>query len=74
MGEKEKALECLDKSLELDPEYEVAAVNKVTIEKMEDGERLEGKIGSVNYYRDYKTKGIKSYIAETIGGLFKKGD
>lgn len=74
MGEKEKALECLDKALQLDPEYEVAAVNRVSIERMEDGERLEGKIGSVNYYRDYKTKGIKSYIAETIGGLFKKGD
>jgi hypothetical protein len=41
---------------------------------MEDGERLEGHIGSVNYYRDYKTKRMKSYIAETLGGLFKKED
>jgi tetratricopeptide (TPR) repeat protein len=73
IGEKGKALECLDKALELDPEYEIAAVNRIGIEKMGDGERLEAEIDSVNYYRDYKVRGKKSYIAETIGNLFKKG-
>ncbi len=74
-GERDKALECLDKALELDPEYEIAAVNRIGIEKMREGERLEGKIDSVDYYRDYKVKGKKSYIAEilgNVGGLLKR--
>lgn len=72
MGDKSKALECLDKALELDPEYEVAAVNRIAIERLSEGERLEGKIDSVNYYRDYKVKEKKSYIAETVRRLFSK--
>jgi tetratricopeptide (TPR) repeat protein len=70
-GERDKALECLDKALELDPEYEVAAVNRIAIEKLSEGEHLEGEIDSVNYYRDYKGKGKKSYISETIRSLFR---
>jgi tetratricopeptide (TPR) repeat protein len=69
MGERGKALECLDKALELDPEYEIAAVNRMGIEKMREGERLEGEIDSVNYYRDYKARGKKSYIAEILGNV-----
>jgi len=65
-GERGKALECLDKALGLDPEYEVAAVNRIAIEKLKEGERLEGKMDSVNYYRDYKGKGKKSYISEIL--------
>jgi tetratricopeptide (TPR) repeat protein len=75
MGEKDKALECLDKALELDPEYEIAAVNRIGIEKMRKGERLEGKMDSIDYYRDYKVRGKKSYIAEILGnveGLLKR--
>jgi tetratricopeptide (TPR) repeat protein len=69
MGERGKALECLDKALELDPEYEIATVNRMGIEKMREGERLEGEIDSVNYYRDYKARGKKSYIAEILGNV-----
>ena len=69
IGERGKALECLDKALELDPEYEIAAVNRIGIEKMGEGERLEGNIDSVNYYRDYKFRGKKSYIAEILGNV-----
>jgi tetratricopeptide (TPR) repeat protein len=72
IGEKGKALECLDKALELDPEYEIATVNRISIEQLREGERLEGKIDSVNYYRDYKVRGKKSYIAETIRSIFEK--
>jgi tetratricopeptide (TPR) repeat protein len=72
--EKSKALECLDKALELDAEYEIAAVNRIAIEKLREGERLEGKMDSVDYYRDYKGKGKESYVAETIRSLLKKGD
>jgi tetratricopeptide (TPR) repeat protein len=74
IGEKGKALECLDKALELDPEYEIAAVNKLAIEVMREGERLQGKIDSVDYYRDYKGS-KKSYIAEileNVGSLLKR--
>lgn len=74
IGERGKALECLDKALELDPEYELAAVNRIAIEELGEGERLKGKIHSVNYYRDYKGKVKKSYIAETIRNLFEKRD
>ena len=74
IGEKGKALECLDKALELDPEYEIATVNRISIEQLRERERLEGKIDSVNYYRDYKVRGKKSYIAETIANFFRKGD
>jgi tetratricopeptide (TPR) repeat protein len=69
IGERGKALECLDKALELDSEYEIAAVNRIAIEKLREGERLEGKIDSVNYYWDYKVKGKKSYIAEILGNV-----
>lgn len=75
IGERGEALECLGKALELDPEYEIAAVNRIAIEKMREGERLEGEIDSVNYYRDFKGKGKKSYIAEILGnirGIHKK--
>jgi len=75
IGERGKALECLDKALELDPEYEIAAVNRIAIEKLREGERLEGRMDSVDYYRDYKVKGKKSYIAEifgNIGGVLKR--
>ncbi len=75
LGERGKALECLDKALELDPEYEIAAVNRIGVEKMREGERLEWNMDSVNYYRDYKAKGKKSYIAEilgNVGGLLKR--
>jgi tetratricopeptide (TPR) repeat protein len=74
IGEKGKALECLEKALELDPEYEIAAVNRIAIQKIREGERLEGKIDSVDYYRDYKGR-KKSYIAEilgNVGSLLKK--
>jgi len=71
IGERGKALECLDKALELDPEYEIAAVNRIGIEKMGEGEPLEWEMDSVNYYRDYKGKGKKSYISETIRNLMK---
>jgi len=70
IGEKGKALECLDKALELDPEYEIAAVNRIAIEQLKEGQRLAGEIDSVNYYRDYKVRGKKSYIADVFG----KGD
>ncbi len=67
IGERGKALECLDKALELDPEYEIATINRIAIESLREGEHLEGEIDSVDYYRDYKARGKRSSTAETIG-------
>lgn len=49
LGEKEKALAHLDKALELNPDYEVAALNRPTIEALEPGEKLEKSMRTVNY-------------------------
>ena len=64
-GERTKALECLDKALKLDPKYEIAVVNRIYIEKMKEGDHLDGQIDSVNYYRDYRGK--RSYVGEILG-------
>jgi len=69
VGQRAKALECLDKALELDPKYELAIANRMFVEKMVEGECLKGKIESVNYYRDYGSKNKKSYIADVINDL-----
>ncbi|MEK6777897.1 MAG: tetratricopeptide repeat protein [bacterium] len=51
LGEKARALECLNKALEIDPDYEVAIVNKALVERLDQGERIEGNIESVDYRR-----------------------
>lgn len=52
LGKKEEALKAFDKTLEIDPAYEVAAYNKSLTEKLKEGEVLGGKIGSVDYYKE----------------------
>ncbi len=74
IGERGKALECINKALEIDPKYELAMVNRIIIEKLKEGECLQGKMDSVNYYRDYGREGKKSYIGETLRSLFGKRD
>ena len=49
--------------------YEIAAVNRMAIEQLREGERLEGKMDSVDYYRDYKVRDWKSYITEILGNI-----
>lgn len=51
-GEKALALEYFDKALELDPNYQVASNNRIAIEKMKEGEKLQIPMASVNYYAD----------------------
>lgn len=54
LGEKQIALNYLDKALELEPKYEVASVNRLLVEKLETGERLDlTRNKTVNYYQDY---------------------
>ncbi len=52
LGQNKKAVECLDKALSLDPDYEPALINRRNLIQMEEGEELTGEINSVNYYRE----------------------
>lgn len=64
LGKKAEALECLDRALGLDPDYELARVNRLIVERLEEGEALptfEAK--SVHYYRDF-TLSDRSYAGE----------
>lgn len=69
LGDKKKALECLDKAIELDPEYEPALMNRLAVKNLEDGEPLPG-VGSkeISYYSDFKHHG-RSYLQEVLGEL-----
>jgi len=69
IGKKSYALECLNKALELDPEYELAIVNRFSIKEMMEGECLKGEIKDINYYRDYRIQNRKSYLAEVADEL-----
>jgi tetratricopeptide (TPR) repeat protein len=66
LGERDMALKCLNKALAIDPDYEVAIVNKALVERMAEGERLKGNIESIDYTREYRAKGKKSYIADAL--------
>jgi len=68
LGMKMKALECFDKAIEIDPDYELALVNRVLVERMVEGEALDQDLESVDYYKEYWHK-KKSYLTETVGKL-----
>jgi tetratricopeptide (TPR) repeat protein len=62
LGEKQNALNELDRALEINPNYEVAIVNRLGIENLQDGEKIQkDKVESINYSLDYAAK-KKSYI------------
>lgn len=73
LGNRQKALECLDKAIELDPDYEPAIVNRASIKRMRDDEALpDVGDGAINYYRDFKVK-KKSYIRHLLD-RFRSGE
>ena len=62
LGNRQKALECLDKAIELDPGYEPAIVNRHVIANLNDGETLaDFNRRDLNYYSEFKLQG-KSYV------------
>ncbi|GAB6057208.1 tetratricopeptide repeat protein [Desulfonatronum parangueonense] len=54
LGQKELALEAFDKALEIDPEYEPAIVNRITVDELPEGGCLSPEDRqTVDYYKDY---------------------
>ncbi len=65
LGHKSDALAAFDKALELDPQYEPAIVNKAMTETLAEGERLDNKVKTVEYYKDFPMQN-RSYIQHFI--------
>ena len=49
LGQKEKALECFDRAIELNPDYTPAIHNRQRLLELEDGESLQANILSVHH-------------------------
>ena len=66
LGQKEQALRAFDKALEIDPNYELAIVNRAITESLKDNEEFKvDKIESIEYYKEYPIK-KRSYIQSVI--------
>jgi len=68
LGNRQKALECLDKAIELDPEYEPAIVNRHAVNSLKDGELADFDGREINYYSEFKLRG-KSYLQHLVDKL-----
>lgn len=69
IGNKRASLRALDTALMLDPDYELALVNRLIVENLKEGNSLPaGETNMVNYYRDYPMK-KRSYIQELSGAI-----
>lgn len=70
LGHKSKAIECLDKALEIDPEYELAIVNREFVSRdMEEGKGIDWEGDSVEYYKEYNSGTKRSYIPEVVDSM-----
>jgi len=69
LGKREEALASFDRSLQINPDYEPAIVNRAIVAGMKDDKDLpEGPIEIMEYEKDYTLK-KKSYIAEIIDSI-----
>ncbi|HEY5283324.1 MAG TPA: tetratricopeptide repeat protein [Polyangia bacterium] len=81
LGNKQKALECLNAALELEPDYEPAIINRMAVERQKDGEAApDMAIQEVAYYSQFKLAGrsalkelAEAMEAETKGLLGPTG-
>ena len=69
LGNRQKALECLDKAIELDPAYEPALVNRLAVASLKDGEVLPdfGR-REIAYYSEFALQG-RSYVQQLADEL-----
>lgn len=63
LGRKEDAIKSFDRALAIDPNYELALVNKMYTENLSPGKVLDSPTRIVEYYKDYSAEN-KSYIKE----------
>ena len=69
LGNRQKALECLDKAIELDPGYEPAIVNRLSVQRLKDGDAPpDFDPRELNYYSEFKLRG-KSYVQHLVDQL-----
>lgn len=73
LGNREKALECLDKAIELDPQYEPAIVNRLAVSSLAEGEALP-PLGyrEISYYSEFRD-GDKSYVQHLLSEMAADG-
>ncbi len=73
LGNRQKAIECLNKAIELDPEYEPAMINRIAVERLRDGEAMADQaFNEVAYYSEFKLPG-RSYVRELAERLESTG-
>ncbi|MDI6735337.1 MAG: tetratricopeptide repeat protein [bacterium] len=78
LGQKEQALEALDKAIEIDPNYEPAIFNRTIIEFLGEGEKLGEKLEKyeseiIEYYKERalnKKSFIQSIFKKLTGKIF----
>jgi hypothetical protein len=71
LGKNTEALAALERSLEIDPDYEPAIQNKKVLLSLPAGETLpEGETINIDYHRDrmmlQKTKSLKERISNLL--------
>ena len=71
IGDTNEGKRFLNRALEIDPNYELALVNRIGIESLAEGEKLAmDNFRSVEYYKDFSLK-KKSYIKSLYESLKK---
>jgi tetratricopeptide (TPR) repeat protein len=64
LGNRQKALEYLNKAIELDPDYEPAIINRIAVDRLKDGEAMpDVAFRYVDYYAEFKVRG-RSYLQD----------
>jgi len=73
---KSDALAAFDKALELDPQYEPAMVNKAMTETLAEGEKMDNKVKTVEYYKDFLMQNrsyVQYFLDESLRTSDRKG-